>query len=124
MNIIIDPDKLEEVRAKYTVLELDTIRLVDENNRLVHAYCLVENIPIVDLPKIPEKKELHHNLMVNYRLRDWNYCLQAIDSLMGSWNGELDTFYDDVRRRIDKYMQQDPGDTWDGTIPKTSNSHQ
>lgn len=117
MNIIIDPDQIDRYRENYTVLELDTIRIVPMN-KLVTAYCVVDTIPIVELPLTQSKINLHANLLINYRKRDWNYCHQALDHLIGSWNKELDSFYEDIRSRINAYMKNDPGDHWDGVIEK------
>jgi hypothetical protein len=117
MNIIIDPDQIDAYREKYTVLELDTIRILPEN-RTVTAYCVVENIPIPDLPQAENKKKLHATLMEHYRKRDWNVCDQALDHLVGCWNKELDSFYEEIRTRVAKYIEQDPGENWDGTIEK------
>jgi len=117
MNIIIDPDQLKTYQEKYTVLELDTIRMVPENKQ-VTAYCVVESIPILELQLTESKRNLHNGLLENYRKRDWNYCNQALDHLIGSWNGELDSFYDDVRNRINVFMENDPGPQWDGIIEK------
>lgn len=115
MNIIIDPENLQQYREKFTVLELDTIRVTD---RTVTAYCVVEQIPITEMAYTESKRDLHENLLINYRKKDWNYCNQALDHLIGSWNGELDSFYQELRGRIAKYMEQDPGDQWDGIISK------
>lgn len=117
MNIIIDPSQVDQFKSKYTVLELDTIRILPEN-KLITAYGVIENIPLTELPLVESKRNLHENLILNYRKKDWNYCTQAIEHLIGSWSGELDTFYDDLRNRIDKYIEQDPGETWDGIIEK------
>ena len=38
--------------------------------------------------------------------------------LIGSWNKELDSFYDDIRNRVNTYMETDPGPEWDGVIEK------
>jgi hypothetical protein len=117
MNIIIDPDQVEQFREKYTVLELDTIR-ISSSNQLVTAYCIVENIPVLELPLVESHRKLHHNLLENYRKKDWNFCQQAIDQLKGRWGGEVDSFYEDLRSRLVKYEAQDPGDAWDGIIEK------
>lgn len=117
MNIIIDPDQIDRYRENYTVLELDTIRVVPMN-KLVTAYCVVDTIPIVELPLTQSKINLHENLLINYRKKDWNYCHQALDHLIGSWNKELDSFYEDIRSRINTYMENDPGDHWDSVIEK------
>lgn len=117
MNIIIEPENLDDFRNKFTVLTLDTIRILPEN-RLVTAYCVIENMPIAELATVDNKRNLHENLMINYRKRDWNYCTQAIDYLIGAWGGEADSFYMDLKSRIDKYIEQDPGEDWDGIIEK------
>jgi len=117
MNIIIDPDQIENYRDKYTVLELDTIRILPENKQ-VTAYCVVDTIPIMELPLTESKINLHNNLLTNYRKQDWNYCHQALDHLIGSWNKELDSFYEDIRGRINQYMETAPGPDWDGIVEK------
>mgnify|MGYP003635491174 FL=1 len=119
MNIIIDSGSIETYREKYTVLELDTIRILPENKEIT-AYCVVEVIPIMELPLTDSKKRLHASLMENYRKRDWNFCSQALEQLYGSWNKEVDSFYNDLRTRINFYMQQDPGAQWDGVVEKHS----
>ena len=117
MNIIIDPAQIDDYREKYTVLELDTIRIVP-GNKEVTAYCVVETIPIIELPLTESKKDLHANLLKEYRKRNWNFCQQAIDHLMGSWNKELDSFYDDLRNRINMFTDNAPADDWDGIVEK------
>lgn len=119
MNIIIDPENLQDYQQKFTVLELDTIR-VDGLSRTVTAYCVIEQIPIMELPHVESKRNLHQNLIDNYRKKDWNFCIQALDHLMGSWNGEVDSFYEELRGRVTKYIEQDPGEDWDGIISKNA----
>ena len=117
MYIIFGEHQAQTVDSRYTVLELDTVRL-NTGATPVTAYCVVETIPIPDLPKAESLKDMHHNLMVEYRKRDWNYCEQAIGHLMGAWNGELDTFYVTLLNRINNYKDNDPGESWDPVIEK------
>jgi hypothetical protein len=121
MNIIFGKENLPEVSEKYTVLELDTIRILPVD-QLVTAYCLVENVPIQNLPKVESMRNLHENLLVNYRKRDWNYCTQALEHLVGFWGDEMDTYYTTLNQRIAKYIEQDPGESFDGIIEKTARS--
>jgi hypothetical protein len=121
MNVIIEPEKLEELQKKYVVLELDTIRIMPAG-KTVTAYCVIENLPISDLPRVSNLKELHTNLMAEYRKKNWNYCTQALEHLMGFWGGEADSFYQDLTQRIAKYIEQDPGESFDGIIEKTAHS--
>lgn len=117
MNIIFGRENAQALTEKYTILELDTFRL-SEGQELV-AFCAVENIPILDLPRVESMKSLHENLMINYRKRDWNYCTQALEHLAGFWNHELDTFYMSLSERINSYIENDPGDDWTGVVDKT-----
>lgn len=121
MHIIIGKENVENLNLteKFTVLELDTFKLAHDGTT-VTAYCVVENIPINDLPKVESMRELHANLLENYRKKDWNYCNQALDFLVGFWGHELDTYYQSMRDRITKYTEVDPGENWDWTITKQS----
>lgn len=121
MHIIIGKENVDNLNLteKFTVLELDTFKLAHDGTT-VTAYCVVENIPINDLPKVESMRELHANLLENYRKKDWNYCNQALDFLIGFWGHELDTYYQSMRDRITKYTEVDPGENWDWTITKQS----
>jgi hypothetical protein len=121
MNIIFGKENLPDTSDKYTILELDTIRILPVN-QLVTAYCLVEAIPILNMPKAESMKNLHENLLVNYRKRDWNFCTQALEHLIGYWGADMDSYYTSLNERIAKYMEQDPGESFDGIIEKTAHS--
>lgn len=116
MNIIFGKERAEPLMDSFTVLELDTIRLGTEN---IVAYCVVDNIPITDMPRLESMKNLHANLLVEYRKKNWNYCVQALEHLMNFWNHELDSFYQNLLGRIREYMENDPGQQWTGVIEKT-----
>jgi hypothetical protein len=112
MHIIFGDEQAKELGKKYTVLELDTVSFVP-SGATTTAYAVVENVPIPDLPKLSFQTDLHHNLMENYRKRDWNFCSQAIENLIGNFGGELDTFYTELQSRINNYKENDPGDSWE-----------
>jgi len=118
MNIIFGTANAEAMAEKYTILELDTVDMGPPTNT-VTVYCAVESIPLLDMPRVASMKSLHENLMIEYRKKNWNYCLQALEHLMGFWNHELDTFYDDLHSRIEIFVQQDPGPDWTGVIKKS-----
>jgi hypothetical protein len=65
---------------------------------------------------IDQTVELHNNLVRNYGLRNWNYCVDAIEHLRGRWNGELDSFYDSIIERVDTLRESNLGDDWNSTI--------
>ena len=81
MNIIFGTDEAEKLHGKYIVLELDTVTIRSSNP--ITAYCIVENLPLEEFAKVDIFKKLHTDLMENYRKRNWDFCIQAIDHLLG-----------------------------------------
>jgi hypothetical protein len=118
MNIILGRENVEHAQEKYTVLELDTL-LINGAADPVTAYCLIEQIPIDQISNIDQFRDLHNNLMKNYRLQNWKFCEDAIEHLRGKWGGELDSFYTEMNQRISQLQQQVLDDDWRGIIDKT-----
>lgn len=117
MHIILGNANAIELREKYTLLELDMIKY-DPDKAAQPAYCVLENIPIPELPDLDQFAELHGKLIENYRKRNWNYCEQALEHLMGRWGSQMNSFYTELIQRIAKYKEEDPGEDWDYTIHK------
>jgi hypothetical protein len=118
MYIIFGDDQVANMQEKYSVLELDNFR-IGPQGPTVKAYAVVENISIPDLPLVESWTKLHENLITYYRKKDWNFCEQAIEQLVGAWASELDSFYAEMQSRINSYKENDPGETWDWIIEKT-----
>jgi hypothetical protein len=115
MNIIFKTNATN-IDEKYIVLDLDTFRLPDGS---IHtACCVVESIPVAELPMADQLKDLHVNLVRNYGQRNWNYCEQAIEQLMGKWGKEVDSFYQELMTRIQKLKTQNLDDAWTPVIAK------
>lgn len=117
MHIIFGKDEALELEKKYTVLELDLIQ-VGQNGPIVPAFCVIENMPILDLPKVESMKTLHQNLISNYRVQQWKYCVDAIEHLLGFWGGEVDSFYQNLSERIQKFNENPPSADWSPVIQK------
>ena len=115
MHIIFGNDQgLDE---KYTVLELDTFK-IGVNGPEQTAYCVVENIPLEELPAVETFKQLHTSLLEEYRNQHWNNCECIIAQLTGKWSGELDSFYIELRNRISNLKNQTLDQSWNGVILK------
>lgn len=117
MNIVFG-EFSQDLNQRYTLLELDTFR-DPESGQQATAWCVVENIPLEDLPDLATLTNKHQAAMQSWRLRDWDQCRRLCDELRGRWNGELDSFYDVLTTRMD---HMDPGSLevdWDGTIPRS-----
>jgi hypothetical protein len=117
MHIIFGKEKALELSDKYTVLELDTFRF-DNLGSTVTAYCAVEKIPIEELSLLESIKSQHQDLIINYRLRNWEACLGGIKELKGKLRGELDTFYQDLEKRIQAHIISPPPADWSPVIAK------
>lgn len=116
MNIIFKENSAD-IAKKYVVLDLDTFSVPDGSTHTV--CCVVENIPITELSETENLKNLHANLLEHYAKKDWNYCEQAIEQLVGKWGGEVDSFYQDLQTRIDLLKTMTLSENWSPVIPKT-----
>jgi hypothetical protein len=117
MNIIFGKDQVESLFDKYTVLELDTIQL---NKTVTTAYSVIEKIPLADLFQLGLHQEQHNLLMQNYRAGNWNKCYDNINNLIGKWGGELDSFYSEMKLRIENLETLPIDHSWTGIINKDS----
>ena len=116
MHIILGDQITKEITDKYIVLELDHFQITDIEYA-VSAYCLVENVPIAELPHADQFRDLHANLIRNYRLGNWKFCEDALEHLQGRWNGEVDSFYHELSTRITRLRDQQLDDaSWDAAI--------
>jgi hypothetical protein len=100
MNIIIGRENAEKLREKYTVLDLE--KLVVEGIE-VEVFCLIpaEKIALPDLPHLENWTKLHNDFLNGYHTKQYNYCRQCIEHLTGKFGGEVDTFYEEILKRID-----------------------
>jgi hypothetical protein len=115
---IIFGDKRDLIPDSFTVLELDTIRQPPDFHP-VTAYCVVDVIPLEELPQAMQHRSLHHELIDSYKKQDWTRCLEIIDgTLRGRWNGCMDSFYDEITVRIKRFREYPPGPDWDGSLIK------
>lgn len=117
MNIIFGKENAEQLKDKYTVLELDTIQFPN-NGPVVTAYCVVEKLSLGHLPMIETMSNLHQSLIIQYKQRNWATCQEIVSKLMGFWNGELDSFYQEMLQRITTYQQTEPDSSWTPVIIK------
>ena len=121
MKVIFGKQVAESLADRMTILELDTFfqpGLVDP----ITVYAVLENtsVPISEIPVIEQQRELHNTMMLEYRQRNWNYCEQALEHLLGKWCGELDSFYQELSTRIDTLKQTTLPEDWTGIVINTT----
>lgn len=115
---IIFGEAAKQLADKFTVLELDTIKF-QHTGQKVTSYCVVENIPLGDFPVVDAYQKVHSDMMQAYRDKNWEYVESAIKGLIGKWNGEVDSFYQNLLERVQSYQENPPETEWDGTIEKS-----
>jgi hypothetical protein len=95
MQIIFDEKLVPSMRERHTVLELDTI-MQDGLAAPITLYAVIEHVPILEMAELENLKELHAQLIGHYKMGDWHLVPHAVEPLMGKFNGELDSFYQEV----------------------------
>jgi hypothetical protein len=118
MHIILGEQNAQAVGHKYVVLELDTFQPADQDAPM-SAFCVIENVPINELAQVDQYRNLHQQLIKNYRAANWKFCEDALEHLIGKWNKELDSFYEDLAQRIKKLQESGVPDNWSGVIDQT-----
>jgi hypothetical protein len=115
MYIVYGEEEVKELSKKYLVLELDTFQVNDD---LIPTYCVVdsEHIPLTEFSNLDSYKDLHKNLVKNYKLGNWQYCESAIKYLTGKFSGELDSFYEILANRIEELKDKPIDDSWSGVV--------
>ena len=118
MNIILGTsEQINQLEQRYVILELDTFLLPGSDQPVV-SWCILDDMTPAELAQTDMYRDLHQNLMKNYRARDWNFCEQAIEHLKTQWHGQLDSFYKELLERISVFKHQEPGSGWTGAIIK------
>lgn len=116
MNIILGESSLSQLGDKYTVLKLDKVTM--GSSAPIQAYCVIDVIPLDELPKTEKLKALHTSLMDEYYKRNWSFCEDAVSHLTGAWNGAMDSFYSNLLSRITTYKHTEPDTGWSGVVPR------
>jgi hypothetical protein len=111
MQIIFDEKLVPELRDRYVILELDTVMQPGMENPIV-LHALIEDIGLDLMPKLADLLEQHQLLVDSYKKGDWVTAEFNAYALKGSWNGDLDEFYDLVIATSTEMMES--GETWNG----------
>ena len=106
MQLIFGRDNAEQLKERYTVLELET---VEKDGTSLEVFCLIpgEKIGIPDLPQLENWKQLHTDFLHGYHTQQYEYCRQCIVHLMGKFGGEVDSFDQEILKRINSTDPQD-----------------
>ena len=111
MKIIFDEKLVPDLRTKYIVLELDTI-IQPKMERPITLHALIDGMNMNVLMNLPSLSSKHQTMVEAYKGSQWSEAEALATELRGSWNEELDEFYDIVLETAREHMAS--GTTWDG----------
>lgn len=101
MQIIFSRQIAEELRDRYTILELETFTVQDQ---ILETFCVVsgDKMNLAELPHLADHIRMHEELIEQLKLKNYRFCIDAIEHLMGKFGGEIDSFYEIVLERCNK----------------------
>ena len=98
MQIVWDKLAIEQMRGKHTLLELETF---DFKGEPVTTYCVIPPEKIInDLAILDSLKDLHNKFLEAFKNQDLGACEMLSQQLTGRFGGELDTFYEEIIKRL------------------------
>ena len=122
MYIVYKESDIEQLRSKYLLLEVDTLKITNEET--ITGYCVIDidHINLNEITTLKTVKEAHENLMDSYKSQNWDFCIDIIDELKGNFKGELDSFYDVLLDRIVSLQNQSINVDWTGVVDVSDSS--
>lgn len=118
--IVLGPITAERVSDEYFTVELDCIAVKGKKEG-VNIYTVFYN-PTTDVERVKwhTAREEHLAMLELYRAQRWKEAEGKVKELKGSFNGQMDQYYDIWLERIDEMRgAQLPAD-WDGVFRATS----
>jgi len=98
MQIIWNQAAAESLRTNQTVLELETFEV---NGNFITAYCVVPAERVFpDIARLDNLKELHQAFITALNEKNYQLCRDIAPNLIGSFAGELDSFYNVIIEKI------------------------
>ena len=99
MYIIVGEQRASVLRETHTVLSLEKIT---HEGTVDRAYCVVPSdaVNFMEIQQLEQHVELHEQFVLEYEIGNYQYCRDAAEHLYGKFGGELDSFYDEILKRI------------------------
>ena len=99
MNVIFNKRAAEKLNETYTLLPLPPITQTEGDKTITVEPQVVldmQTIPLQEISSLEQWTSLHKKVVENHIKKDYNFCKQAIEHLMGKFKGELDSYYTHV----------------------------
>lgn len=98
MQVIFGKENADKLRDKYTVLELETF---DVEGKQLQTYCVIpaEKIAFSDINMLEHYTKMHDVFVDAVKAKNYKLCEDLYEHLIGKFGGELDSFYDEIKKR-------------------------
>ena len=99
MQIIFGKHNAEQLKDRYTILELETF---DVEGKPLEVYCVIppEAIALTEISIIDQTTKLHNEFVKALKENNRKMCEDLSVHLMGRFGGELDSFYEEILKRF------------------------
>ena len=99
MQVIFGKENAELLREKYTLLELETFEV---EGKPLETYCLIpaEKIAFSDITLLEHHTKLHNVFVDAVKAKNYKLCEDLYEHLIGKFDGELDSFYEEIKKRF------------------------
>jgi hypothetical protein len=99
MQLIFDKNIAEQLREKYTVVELETLNIAGHGP--VTSWCVLPAEKIIsEFAMLPLNIKTHEDLLKAITEDKTDTVLELCETLKGCFGGELDSFYEELEKRI------------------------
>jgi hypothetical protein len=98
MQIIWNREAAESLRTNQTVLELETFPVGEQT---ITAYCVIPAERVFpDIARLEDLKQLHQSFISAFNEKNYQLCQDIAPELIGRFGGELDSFYEEILKKI------------------------
>lgn len=114
MQVIFESNLVPEIREKHVLLELDTVKYTGLTKPLT-LYALIEDIDIIGISDLPLLITQHQEFIDAYKKNsNWEDAIANLNSLIGKWNGQLDSFYNFSLEKSKEFQLTNA--SWNGIV--------
>ena len=112
--MVIGPKTNEYVKTDFFTLPLDCLAVKGKKDGV--DIFTVLNTEGADKPKWNQAKINHVTMMNAYKSQRFSVAKNMSKDLLGSFNGQMDHYYEMWMERCDDYIKAPPGADWDGVF--------
>jgi len=117
VKIVLGHNTVQGIDDEFFILELDEIAVKGKKEG-VHIYTVLGYLK--DYEKYLPQLKKHEKFLADYRNQKFDNCLNVIEKLKESFNGEMKDYYSMMEKRCLAYKENPPPEDWDGIYRATS----